>query len=127
MSYTSAVSHCGNDHLQWVKNIDFYKDDLKVLTMRLEEIVKKNSKQDVLAEAAHFQNQFIIQRDNIDQLRHTISHHSDKVAIDSKDHAGKIKTILVIEHEDVQKKMDELESQFQNTRKEFNKFLSKWM
>ncbi len=127
MSFTSVISHCGNDHLQWTKNIAFYKDELKVLTKRLEEIVKKNNGQTVMAEAEHFQNQFIVQANNIDELKHAIGNHSNKTAQDSKEHAGRIKTMLVLEHEELQKKMDEQEKLFQNMRRDFNKFLSQWM
>ena len=127
MSFTSVVSHCGNDHAEWIKNIEFYRDELRIFTTRLEEIVKKNTGMEAMTEAEHFQNLFIIQQNNIDELKHAIGHHNSKAADDSKEHAGRIKTLLVIEHEDLQKKMDEQDKLFQTTRKDFNKYLSKWM
>lgn len=127
MSFTSAVSHGGADHLQWIKEIEFYKDEFNVFTKRLEEIVRKNTDRNVMAEAEHFQNQFIIQQNNIDEIKHSVTRHSSKVAADSKEHAGRIKTLLVIEHEDLQNRMAVLEKSIRDIRNDFNKFLSKWM
>ncbi|MEJ0101573.1 MAG: hypothetical protein WDO19_02985 [Bacteroidota bacterium] len=42
MTYT-AFSHCGNDHTEWLKTIDFYKNEFDILEQRLQEVVKKNN------------------------------------------------------------------------------------
>jgi hypothetical protein len=126
MSYTS-VAHCGNSHLEWLKSIDFYKDEFATLTKRLNEIVQKNNKQEVLAEVEHFQNQFIIQQNNLDQLKHRIHEHEGKVASDVKIHAGKMETALVGEHDLVGGEFDYMEKIIKELRHEFNQFLSKWM
>jgi hypothetical protein len=63
MNYTS-VAHCGHEHQEWIKAMDFYKDDLQLLQKRLMEIAGKNNGHDTMAEVEHFQNQFIVQRNN---------------------------------------------------------------
>ncbi|MEJ0101572.1 MAG: hypothetical protein WDO19_02980 [Bacteroidota bacterium] len=80
-----------------------------------------------MAQAEHFQNQFIVQRDNIDELKHSIHEHTDKVAEDIKEHAGKIETSLVGEHDKVGEQLISLEKTINDLRKEFNLFLAKWM
>ncbi len=42
MSYTT-VAHCGTDHQEWLKAIDFYDNELDILEERLAEVAKKNN------------------------------------------------------------------------------------
>ena len=126
MNYTN-VSHCGNDHSVWIKNIEFYEDDLDSLENRLLEIAEKNNGYDVMAGVEHFQNQFIVQRKNIHDLRHLIDRHSGKVASDAKSHAGRVETGLLDEHEGIKSEVESFEKVINELRHEFNKFLSRWM
>lgn len=57
---------------EWLKSLEFYKGELKFWRQRLSEVVSRNSNNEVLREAEHFQNQVIIQEENIDILRHDI-------------------------------------------------------
>jgi hypothetical protein len=61
------------ENRDWVSQLDFYKDDIRILTERLEDIAEKNSSYEVLAEVEKFQNQFIVQRNNIDEIEHLIT------------------------------------------------------
>jgi hypothetical protein len=126
MSYTT-FSHCGTDHAEWLKSIDFYKNEFDILEERLLEVVKKNNGAETMAQAEHFQNQFIIQRENIDDLKHRIHEHTGKVATDIKEHAGKIGIGLVGEHDSVGDKFKNLEKIINDLRHEFNLFLAKRM
>jgi vacuolar-type H+-ATPase subunit H len=126
MSYTT-VTHCGNDHLEWLKSIDFYEDEFDTLEKRLMEIADKNSGHEVMAGVEHFQNQFIVQRNNIDELRHSINEHAGKVSADAKAHAGKMETYLIGEHDRVKDQFNIFEKIVKELRHEFNLFLAKWM
>ncbi len=126
MSYTSTEK-LGTEHTEWLKAIDFYDSEIDILENRLAEIVQKNNKSSILAEVEHFQNQFIVQRNNIDELRHNIREHSHKAATESMRHAGHIPTELVNEHSVVKDSFVSFEKVMQELRKEFNEFLSKWM
>jgi ribosomal protein S15P/S13E len=57
---------------EWLKALDFYKNELKFWRNRLSEVVSRNSSKEILRSAEHFQNQVIIQEENIDILRHDI-------------------------------------------------------
>ncbi|NOT50678.1 MAG: hypothetical protein HOP10_05330 [Chitinophagaceae bacterium] len=127
MKYTDAVSHCGHDHSQWLKSLEFYDDDLDSLENRLLEIVKKNNGYEAMKGVEHFQNQFMIQRKNIHDLRHTINRHSGKVAAEALSHVGKMEMIRVDEHENIKAEVENFEKIINELRHEFNVFLSKWM
>ncbi len=126
MSYTNT-SHCGNDHDQWLKSISFYDDDLDVLESRLTEIVKKNNVHDAMAGVEHFQNQFIIQRNNIYGLKHSINKHAVSVAADAQAHAGKMDHYFVDEHGNLKAQVESFEKVMNDLRHEFSLFLAKWM
>ena len=125
MNYTT-VSHCGNDHQEWLKGVEFYDQDLDTLEKRLMEIVTKNNTRDVMAGVEHFQNQFIVQRNNIDELRHSINEHAGKVASGAKAHEGRMETTLVGEHEGLGEQVRSFEKVFNELRHEYNLFLAKW-
>lgn len=57
---------------EWLKALEFYKGELKFWRNRLSEVVTRNTSREILQEAEHFQNQVIIQEENIDILRHDI-------------------------------------------------------
>lgn len=126
MTYTS-FSHCGTDHAEWLKALDFYKTEIGILEKKLREIVKKNTGHEAMALAEHFQNQFIIQRENIDKLKHDIHEHEGKVVKDIQAHAGKIEVGLAGEHDAESNQFKQLEEVINDLRHEFNLFLSKWM
>jgi seryl-tRNA synthetase len=126
MSYIS-VSHCGNEHQTWLKSLDFYDEELDILEGRLIEIVKKNNGQEAMAGVEHFQNQFIVQRNNIDELKHSINEHSGKVAADALAHQGKMNNAMTGEHDNLKDQVESFEKVINELRHEYNTFLSKWM
>lgn len=126
MSYTT-VAHCGTDHQEWLKAIDFYDNELDILEDRLAEVAKKNSSEDAMKGVEHFQNQFIIQRNTIDELRHFIHEHEGKVSRDVQLHAGHIETQQVVGHDSLKEEFASFEKVINELRDEFKLYLSKWM
>ena len=126
MTYTT-VTYCGNDHTDWLSSIDFYKNEFDILEKRLVEVAGKNNGSEPMAWVEHFQNQFLIQRNNMAELRHSIHDHTGKVSSDAKLHAGKMETGLAGEHDDMKERFAHFEKIVKDLRAEFNQFLSKWM
>lgn len=126
MSFVTAAV-CGTDHHQWLSTIDFYDNELDILEKRLAEIISKNTGTDAMAGAEHFQNQFIIQRNNIDELRHSIREHDHHTAEDAYIHAGHIHSELVQEHKAVKDSFESFQKVVNELRVEFNDYLRKWM
>ena len=126
MSYTNAMD-IGVQHSEWLKILDFYEKELNILEKRLEEVAAKNTSFDARAGVEHFQNQFIIQRNNIDELKHIVNAHSHNAFEDVKQHAGKVETTLVDEHHKIEDDVKQFEKVVNDLRHEFNLFLTKWM
>jgi chromosome segregation ATPase len=60
-------------HKEWANKLNFYRDDIKSLEKRVEEIASKYTATEVLSMIEHFQNQIKIQRNEMDILMHDIN------------------------------------------------------
>jgi hypothetical protein len=119
-----------DQHLEnqdWLKRLDFYKEEIVILKERLEEVTGKNNAPEFLKDVEHYQNQFIIQRNSIDELAHSIKVnesglvkevHANPVAVDHR---------KVENHESESNFIAYFEKNFAGLRADYNKFLSKWM
>lgn len=126
MSYTSAT-HLPNhpDELQHLLN--FYEQELQFLQKLLSEVVNKNTAQEAMAEAEHFQNQFFIQKKNIDELRTRITQNHHLAAEDAKIHAGRVDTRIADDNQQIGEEVHELEKIISELRTAYKKYLLKWM
>ena len=64
---------------EWLNRLAFYKDELKIMQNRIAEIAERNTKTDVLSQVEHFQNMLIIQKNQIDRLRHDIDKQEEEL------------------------------------------------
>jgi hypothetical protein len=126
MSYT-AVPYLVAEHQDWLKALDFYDNELDILENRLTEVAIKNTGIDAMKGVEHFQNQFIIQRNSIDELRHNINEHAHKAMLDLKDHVGRVESQQVTEHKKIKDEFESFEKVINELRDEFKLYLVKWM
>lgn len=126
MSYTS-VSHLTNEHNDWLRALDFYDTEIDTMENRLTEVATKNDNQDAMKGVEHFQNQFIIQRNNIDELQHNIKINLQQISHQALTTAGHVEIFTLHEHESMREDFMSFEKIMLELRHEFNRFLSKWM
>lgn len=126
MTYTSVL-HIGNKHQELIRLLDFYQKEVGFLETLLAEVVAKNTAQEILAEAEHFQNQFFIQKRNISEYHQQISVNNALTSIDVKDHAGKVDERLVSDIERTEAEVLTFEKIVIELRQDFKQFLVKWM
>ena len=126
MSYTH-ISNSGNSQSEILKGLDFYKDEIRLWETRLLEVAGKNTQFEARQGIEHFENQFIIQRNNIGQLRHRINEYTHEVASDAAMHEGRIKKDLLNRLEVLGQEYKGIEKTINDLSHEFRNFLSKWM
>lgn len=126
MSYTS-LSKLSAEHHEWLNGLGFYKDDLQILENRLAEVASRNTQFEARQGIEHFQNQFVIQRNHIDELRHRINEHASAIGYDASIHAGQVENGRQDEHEGLRDDYQSFEKIINELRKEFNTFLTKWL
>lgn len=115
------------DHMEWINALKFYKDDIAILEHRLEDIVRRNNKQEVMAEVEHFQNQFIREREVIDELRHDIKQHENALEKEAKDHPVAIEHRYFTDHTELRDRFATFEKLYRELKGEFQQWLVKRM
>jgi hypothetical protein len=126
MSYTNAT-HLTTSREECMKTLDFYGKELEISNNRLLEVAEKNTGGEAVTGIEHFQNQFIVQRRNISELRHRITANHHHAAGDAQQHAGKVEKTVVGENDQITEDMKIFEKIFNELRQEFKMFLAKWM
>ena len=126
MSYVNILK-AGTDHTIWIKGLEFYKDELEIMSKRLIDVSGKNTSEDAGKGVEHFQNQFFIQQKNISDLRHHVNGYVKGLSYDAKTHEGHVDAIFITQGDGLRQRYEQLEQIMNGLRHEFNDFLSKWM
>ncbi|RXK86940.1 hypothetical protein [Filimonas effusa] len=122
------IRHLNSTHNDWVRALQFYKEEILILRQRLNEVASKNAAQEVLAEVEHYENQFSLHTEVIENLLNDIKANiaatrkelAKRSGFDSDDH--------------LPVKMDQLEQQYiveeklvLELRQPFSRFCAEWM
>jgi hypothetical protein len=67
------------DHHIWENELNFYKNELGIFEERLVDMLKRKPSKDLLRELEQFQNQFIRQKEVVDELNHKIHLYDDSL------------------------------------------------
>ena len=124
MESSKYMTELHADHKKWIEVLQFYSDELVSYNLRLEEVVKANSKVDIKSQIEHFQNQFIRQKEVIDILKHDVnlSEKNLQVVIASNPVATDRKRTS--DEPELRDQMITFEKIFVEIKEEFKKFLA---
>ena len=114
-------------HQDWLSRLDFYKEEIQILKERLQEITSKNNAPEVLVDVERFQNQFIVQRNNIDELAHSIKVHEAKIVKEIEKNPVAVEHRKMEAHEEEEDFMAYFEKNFSELRDNYKHFAAKWM
>ncbi len=115
------------EHKQWRSELLFWEDELKSFNKRLEELVKRWTDKNVLAQLDHFQNQFIRHGEVIDTLQHNINVHETNMALHDEKGEDVINLTLAKHHLEFRGRMEIQRKIYGDLKKEFYQFLSRFM
>ena len=115
------------EHNQWKRELFFWEDELKSFQNRLEELVKRWTKKEMLVQLEHYQNQFTLQNEVINTLQEDIHIHEISIAAASKKGKDLLDTALVKKHIEFRNRMEVQRNIYRDLKKEFFKFLTKYM
>ena len=113
-----------HENKSWARSLDFYKMENAFLKTRLSEVVDQKMDKDFLTLAEHFQNQFIIKDEFIQELLQDINYQLRVLQ------EGFIKNIMMPDNrlakkqEKLRNEIEYLEKDFARLRNEFNKYLA---
>ncbi len=114
-----------HENMTWVRSLEFFKQENAHLKDRLTAVVDKTSDKYFLAQAEHFQNQFIIKDEFIDELKHDINEQSRSIRDYSKKVLinGSADSFTAVQ-EKLRDQMQYLEKDFRDLKNEFNNYLT---
>lgn len=111
----------------WMSKLKFYSDEIAFMKSRLEVIASKTNQNDVLTKVEHFQNQFIIQKNNIDELTHIIRVDVDALEKEVNKNPIAVDHREILSHSGEKDAVNVFEKNFNELRSEFKTFAAKWI
>jgi len=125
MEAKTHISNLHSEHTEWLNTLSFNKDEIQTFNSRLAEVIKANNAVDVAANVEHFQNQFIRQREVIDELRHEIKQYENSLIQQVEANPVASDHRIVVDHPALRDQMETFERIYGELKNEFNHFLSK--
>lgn len=115
------------NHLKWMNEMDFYREELKIFTHRLEHIVQHNTHQEVRQEVEKFQNHFIRQNEVIDEFLHKVNAHEHELAAYAEEHPIAVDHVHFQDHTAMKDEYATFVKIYDELKNDFNRFLAKRM
>lgn len=107
------------EHAGWQSVISSLKEDISLLNSRLGQMLLKRTPRDVPAMAEHFQNQLILQREQLDIMRHDFKQYENMIENELKNGAGASSGLLQmraaydVRLKDFMRILDELKAEYE--------------
>lgn len=124
---TAKIYAQHEENVDFLKRLEFYKEEIKILSGRLEEVASKNSAADCLVLVERFQNQLIVQRNNIDEIRHEVKQDENRLEAEINENETAVDRRSLPYHEREAELMAGFEKNFNDLRQDMKVFFSKWM
>ncbi|WP_432710583.1 hypothetical protein [Pedobacter sp.] len=121
------LKHIHSLNEEAIRGLDFYQEELRILQGRLDEVAKANYNKEANMKMEYFQDQIIIQRDNINELRHDIRRHLSIIKEQLEQSGDYISDSADMEEPILYDKYLELEKSINALRHEFNRFAAEWL
>ena len=106
----------------WERLLDFFMQENSYLKTRLSEVLDNKTDKDFLALAEHFQNQFILKDEFVDEMLHDVREQEKNLNILAEKKAT-IEERLIKKQQKIRNEMEFLEKDFNRMKNEFNKYL----
>lgn len=110
------------DHVEWLQQTAFYRDELEILKRRLSEVASRNNAKEVQAQVEHFQNQLIIQRNQLDHLHHNIKQSENEVEDNIRQNPTAADHRKMEDHAKLRSEVEIFDKLFKELRNELNEF-----
>lgn len=108
--------------MAWERLLDFFKQENSHLKIRLSEVLDNKTDKDFLALAEHFQNQFILKDEFVDEMSHDVREQEKTLVVVAEKKAN-IEERLIKKQQKIRNEMEFLEKDFNRIKNEFNKYL----
>lgn len=115
------------EHRKWQSELAFWEDELKSFKNRLSELITRWTAKDVLKKLEHYQNEFILHGGVIEDLKEAIEEHEARIAGQSMAGENAMDLAMVKKHLKFRNEMETQRQIYADLKKEFFRFLGKYM
>ena len=109
--------------MAWLRSLEFLRQENSHLKNRLAEVVDGSTDRDFLAQAEHFQNQFIIKDEYLDEIRHDVNGQERSLLGQVRRRETGMDELLRQVQRKLRGQMDYLEREFTGLRNQFNDYI----
>ena len=109
--------------MAWLRSLEFLRQENSHLKNRLAEVVDGSGDRDFLAQAEHFQNQFIIKDEYLDEMRHDVNGQERSLQGQVRRRETGLDERLRQVQRRLRGQMDCLEREFTGLRNQFNDYI----
>lgn len=128
MYQTVSIRSLHLEYQLWVRELIFYKEEIKIFESHLEELVSRNTRQGVQVQIEHFQNQFICQKEVIDILKHKLNISERQLAAFVYDLSGDvIDSMRMDNHSELREEIQTFRKLYKKLKTDFRYFETEWM
>lgn len=107
----------------WMNELVYCKQEINIFESHLEELVRKNTDTVARAHVEHFQNQFIRQKEVIDELKHKLNVSERQLAGFVKELSGMgLESIKMDNHGNLREDMKMFRQIYNELKDEFRRF-----
>ena len=122
-----SISHLHVVCEDWMRELQFYKNEIPFFKKRIEELSTKYTAKDVLAQIEHFENKFHIMDTHCDELIHDVKAKNKWLLNQASEQPKFIGVKMIEAEENIPDLMEFTARDFASTKKEFYEFLSRYM
>lgn len=115
------------EHVQWKKELLFWKDEIKSFQNRLDEVTIRWSDEKVLAELGQYRHNFIDNNKKIKKLITAIDTHEHNISEHFEANENCIDRVHLKHHETFRDKLSEFRIAYNDLKHKFFIFLTKYM
>jgi hypothetical protein len=127
MLSTTTIPQLHLEHQLWINELNFYKEEIKLFEKYLTNCISSNPGRDAAVGVEHFQNQFIIQKDIIDHLKHELGVSENRLVGFVKELSGLgLDSIRMDNHTKLRERMKTFREIYSDLKKDFRRFESEW-
>ena len=115
------------EHETWMRELDFWQDELESFQNRLNELVMRFTDKDMYANIEKFQNQLNIHESVMNSIRNQIQMHESNIADHYKKNEDSINRDMVKKHVEIRNRMENQRDIICEMKKNLFSFLTKYL
>lgn len=116
------------EHKVWINEMNFFEDEIKTFENRLEELARQYlPKREVMVDLEHFQNQFIRQREVINELKQDIRRHEQYLVQAVESNPAGVDKPNFQDHAALREKMETFRKIYLELKADFFQYAARWI